>query len=173
MRLMTSMVVAGTLAAGAALVGAAELPAARTDRRGEMREALGLSDQQRAQIRDLQGQFRKEQIKARADIQVMRLELRELMSADKLDDAAIRAKGKAVADAEAAQGLARVEHRLAIARVLTPEQRLKWREKAGDRRQGHFMGEGRGRHDRGMRGAGAGPGGMGRLPMGPDSGEVD
>jgi Spy/CpxP family protein refolding chaperone len=138
MKLVTSMAVIGAVLAGLTVM-AADQPKPRPDRRAEMREKLGLSEQQQTQIRDLQMEFRKQQIEARAKIKVMRLELRQLMSADKLEDTAIRAKGKAIADAEAAQGLARVEHRLALAKILTPEQRRAWKDNMRDGHRRHPM----------------------------------
>lgn len=150
--LVAALIAAGTGAAFAAS-GGGEGPGRPGRRPGmegrrpgleSMREELGLSDQQVDELRSLFSQHHKGAIRQRADLQVARVELQELIHATNLDEKAIAAKVKAVADLQAAALRARVDGQLAVQKVLTPEQR----EKLRDLRPG-FRG-------------GRGPGGEGR-----------
>jgi Spy/CpxP family protein refolding chaperone len=118
-------------------------------RRGPARlvDRLDLSAEQAREMRQLRSSHRKEQVRQRAALYVARLELADLLAAPKLDEAAIQAKAGEIGEKQAAQVRARVEHRLAVARILTPEQR--------ERAQG-MWGHGRG-HGRGRGMAGLGP----------------
>jgi len=98
--------------------------------------ALDLTADQTREIRDLRVEFRKAQIQRRAALQVARVELGELLAAPKLDEGAIKAKARALGELQAAQVRARVEHRLAVAQVLTPEQRERARDLLADGRRG-------------------------------------
>jgi Spy/CpxP family protein refolding chaperone len=130
----------------------------------DMQEALGLTDEQVSQLRALRFESAKSRITTRSEIQLKRLELRELLQADEPNRAAIDNTLRELSDAQHAALKNQVEQRLAMRQVLTPEQ-LKKME--GMRR--HFrkrMGK-RGR--RGMHGMhgprggfGFGPGGLGR-----------
>lgn len=135
--LVAALVVAGTGAVFAAS-GGGEAPG-RSDRRPggpegrrpgleRMREEVGLSDQQAEELRTLFSQHRKAAIRQRADLQVARVELQELIHAATLDEKAIAAKVKAVSDLQAAALRARVEGQLAVQKVLTPEQREKLKD---------------------------------------------
>ncbi len=101
-----------------------------------MKERLNLTDQQQAQLRDLQFQFRKKQIQLRAKIQLARLETRELFSADKPDRSAIEKNVKAISDLQYQQKLDRIDHLFAVRNILTPEQLKIWKDGMGRR---HMM----------------------------------
>jgi len=157
--------VMGALAvAGSALsVGAQEMRergrAERVDP-AALRAELGLSDEQATQLRKMWAEGRKQAIRQRADLSIARIELRELTSAPVVDQKAIDAKVKAISDLEGARLKARTDQRLAMRRLLSPEQQEKMKELARERRQ----------HRR-VRGAGAfedrrsgRPGWSGRAP---------
>jgi Spy/CpxP family protein refolding chaperone len=171
-RVLMVVMVAGATVGAAYAQGGPGGPAERHGR-GGFADRLGLSQEQRAEMEKVQVTFRKEQIRQRAELQVARLELAELLAASTIDDKAVLAKAQTVSQLEAAQVKRRIEHRLAMAKVLTPEQRQRARElglgrhwRGGKEHEGSF--DGRGRHFRegwGERGShGPGGGGAGRGP---------
>ncbi len=87
-----------------------------------LRQELGLSDAQVDQLRKMRVESRKADIRRRADLQVARLDLHELMTASALDERAVTAKAKEVSDLQAAGFRAHVDSMLAMRKVLTPEQ---------------------------------------------------
>jgi Spy/CpxP family protein refolding chaperone len=93
-----------------------------------LQSELGLSDEQAAQIRRLVTDARKAEIRRRADMQIARIELEDMLSAPTVDEAAIAAHAKALGDMEAATLRARIESRLAVRRVLTAEQYQKMQQ---------------------------------------------
>ena len=99
--------------------------------RERLKEALGLTDAQVASIENLMSGQRKAAIRQRADQQIARMELEELMRADALDEKAIDAKIRQLTELQAAALRARVEQRVAMRKVLTPEQFQKWRQMRG------------------------------------------
>ncbi len=122
MRLMLAGVSALTL------VGASVMAAPPSDRpmaprgRDAVRQALGLTDEQAAQMRRLRDDERKEAIRRRADLAIARLELREALGAPTVDEKLVAAKVKTVSDLEAAAVRAKVDRQLALRKILTPEQ---------------------------------------------------
>ena len=132
-RLMTAV---GILAvAGTALgVGAQEVQERRRmgpaggPQAGGLRAELGLSPEQSTQLDKIRAGARKLAIRHRADVSIARIELEELMNAPTVDQKAIDAKVKAISDLQAAQLRARIDERLAVRRVLTPEQQEKMKE---------------------------------------------
>jgi len=156
------------MALAASPEGAGKPEGPRTERRGpdvdrkaRFRKALGLTDAQVADLRKLRAEGQKKRIQAHADAKVARLELRELLLAKTVDESAVRAKGKQVADLQSAMASERLESRLAMRRILTAEQAEKMmqlREGRSHRRHEGPRGD-RGRgpgHRRGPRGADAG-----------------
>ena len=127
---------------------------------------LGLSPDQAAQLKKLRDDGRKQAIRQRADLAIARIELQEAMDAPSVDDKIVAARVKAVSDLQAASLKARTDQRLAMRRLLTPEQQEKMKQLV---RQGRMERAGA-RHQRrpgsrGMRPP-AGPGG-------PWPGEID
>jgi Spy/CpxP family protein refolding chaperone len=101
-------------------------------------ERLALTSEQKGELQRLRVEMRKEQIKRGAAAQVARIELAQLLAARELDDKAIAVKTRELVEAETALTRARLEHRAAVAHVLSPEQR----EQARDLHQmrGHARG---------------------------------
>jgi Spy/CpxP family protein refolding chaperone len=129
-----------------------------------LRERLGLTSEQVAKIEAQSSAFAKTRVRGRADLEVKRMELGELLHADKPDRAAIDRKLRELHDAEFALHKADVDHQLGMRDVLTPEQRTKLEELRAERMRAF-------RDDRmGRPGMGRGPGmrrGPGFGPMGP------
>jgi Spy/CpxP family protein refolding chaperone len=167
MRLWTTV---GVLVVAGAVVAAAQGRPGREGRPGpevrpartDLRAQLGLSADQAAQIEKIRSEARKQAIRQRADLAVARLELRELMNAPTVDEKAVSAKVKAISDLQAAGLKAWTDERLAMRRILTPEQQEKMRQLVRERWRERGPRPGRGWR---QRGAGA--------PFGPAGGPPD
>jgi Spy/CpxP family protein refolding chaperone len=127
--------VIGTLAGGVALAQGQASQAAGPKGRQAVAERLGLTAEQRAEMQKVGVAFRKEHIRQRAELQVARLELRELLTAAAIDDKAVLAKAQEISQLQSAQTRRMIEHRLAVAKILTPEQRQQARS-LGPRHRG-------------------------------------
>jgi Spy/CpxP family protein refolding chaperone len=127
--------VIGAVASVAALAAltAADLKAQepRRERRAgmaQLQSEIGLTDQQVAEIRRIHTEGRKAAIRREADLRIARIELEELMGATTLDEAKIAARVKAISELQSAAFKERTESRLAIRRLVTPEQYQKMRQ---------------------------------------------
>ena len=133
----------------AAVVGAglawAQDPQERRPSRGErLQQELGLTEAQVDQLQALKLEERKAGIRRKADRDLLRIELMELLKADAVDEKAVRAKAKQMADLEAQAVLARAEQGLALRKVVSADQaeklmRLRHHQRgarAGDRQRG-------------------------------------
>jgi protein CpxP len=128
-------------------------------RRQPLWEELGLTDQQKEQIRQVLLDTRKKNIEVKARQKLARIELHELMAADTPDQGKINAKITELSKFHETLMRNRIESHLAVQKVLTPEQRKKAKELRPfmrERRGGfrHFQGGGPGM----MRGDGFGLG---------------
>ena len=138
---------------------------------GDMMAQLKLTDDQQTQIKKLHYDFQKKAIQDGSKIQLARLDLRQLISADPPDKASIEAKLKEVSDLQYQKKLDLVDHLFAVRAILTPEQRKMWKEHM------HNMWEGN--HGAGMRsgrsrmGSGRGMGGGMGMGMMMDPEEQD
>ena len=129
----------------------------------EMRKRIGITDEQAAKIRQQTLDFRKAEIRNRADLEIKRLDLHNLMASDTPDRAAIDRTLQEVGAAQMALEKSAIDFHLAMRSALTPEQR----EKLKAMRQ-EFRGHGEGQHGMGgphpmMRN----PGGRNTLPTPP------
>ena len=86
-----------------------------------MMDDLDLSKDQRKQISDLGFSFRKEVIPMRAQMQVMRLDLAQLMQSD-ASQSDINKKLDQIGNLRTEIAKKAVAHRIAVKKVLTPEQ---------------------------------------------------
>jgi Spy/CpxP family protein refolding chaperone len=93
-----------------------------------VRQRLGITAEQTAKIEQEASAFRKTQIRHRADVQIKRVEMRDLLSADQPDRAAIDKKLEEISALRLAQQKAAVGFYLTIRNVLTPDQRQKLQE---------------------------------------------
>lgn len=120
----------------------------------EFRERLGITADQAAKIRQQTTDFRKSEIRGRADLEVKRLELHDLLGADNPDRTAIDQKLQEISTARLTQEKSAIDYRLATRSALTPEQRQKlqqMREQFSHRGPdgGHRGPDGQGFHRRG------------------------
>src|SRR5687767_11903106 len=97
--------VAATGVAFAAAPGAPGRPEGPDGRRGprmegrrDMKEALGINDAQAAELKKLRSEQQKKHVQHAADMRVAQMELRELLLAQTVDEKAVRAKAKQIAD---------------------------------------------------------------------------
>jgi Spy/CpxP family protein refolding chaperone len=157
MRMRVWTVVGVVALAGSVVFATAQEPRrqGRPDR-ATLEKELGLTADQAAQLRKLRAEGRKQAIRQRADLAIARLELQELMDGPTVDEKAVTAKAKAIGGLQAAAFEARTSQRLAMRRLLTPEQQEKLKQLAPRRR-----------------GAGAGRRGAGPAFPGPRGWEED
>jgi Spy/CpxP family protein refolding chaperone len=101
-----------------------------------LRERLGITPDQAAKIRQQTADFRKSQIRNRADLEVKRLELRELVQADNPDRNAIDRKLQEISAAQLTQSKSAIDFRLDMRSALTPEQRQKLQQMREERGRG-------------------------------------
>jgi Spy/CpxP family protein refolding chaperone len=126
----------------------------------DMREKLGITTEQAAKIRQQETDFQKASVMNRAKSQVARMELNQLISADKPDRAAIDKKLSEISAAQLVSEQTRVHHQLDMKTALTPDQQAKLKELMQARRPG-MRGPG------GPNGPQGGPGRGGRGPRPP------
>ena len=108
-------------------------------------QRLGLSDAQKEQVMKLRLENQKEQTELMAKIRIARLDLREMLLADKPDRSALEKKITAISDLQNQEKLNMLHHLFAVYDLLTPEQQKKWKD--------HMQGMGTG-FDGGRRGRG-------------------
>jgi Spy/CpxP family protein refolding chaperone len=131
-----------------------------------IKAALGLTDQQSDKLRQILVDTEKSTVKARADLQVHQIELRELLRADKPDRDAVIKKAQEISDLRGQQMKLHLVALLSAKEVLTPEQQKKIRAFIESRRPGMGQGGGGPMFRPGMGGERRGPG---RAPRAPDT----
>ncbi len=132
-------------------------PARGMMQRQAFKEALGLSETQKADLQKVREGTRRERIRKTTDLRIARLDIQSLLRAEKVDEKAVAAR---LAEAQAAQGALmklRIDSVLAMKKILTPEQQKKMaglRAGQGMKRRGQRMkmrghrgGQGQGRMD--------------------------
>jgi Spy/CpxP family protein refolding chaperone len=108
--------------------GAREFGLARILRDPELRQQIGITDQQAEAIRQDELNFRKSEIEDRANLQTKRLELQNLLAAENPDRAAIDSKIEEVGAAQLALEKAAIDYRLTMRSAISPAQREKLRQ---------------------------------------------
>ena len=99
-------------------------------------EKVGVTTgKQVAKIRQQESDFRKAEIRNRADLKVKRIDLNDLLAADKPDRTAIDSKLQEISTAQLALEKSRIDNRLNMRDALTPAQRQKLRDLINERRQ--------------------------------------
>jgi Spy/CpxP family protein refolding chaperone len=98
-----------------------------------LKQELGLSDQQVAQIEKMQNEQRRLAIKRNADTQIARLELQQLLKAQTVDEKALAARVKELTDLHGAALRARVDAAVQMKKILTAEQQSKLLELRAER----------------------------------------
>ena len=108
--------------------GPPEEPPRKGNFRKEMKEKLNLSADQEKQFKDIHFKFAKDRIQARATMQTKRLEVKQLLDADKPDRAGLEKKFNEIADLEVQQKLLGFDQAMEMKKVLTPEQQKIFKE---------------------------------------------
>jgi len=129
-----------------------------------VRQQAGITDEQAATIRMQEADFRKTEIRGRADLEVKRIDLKDLLAADKPDRAAINAKLQEISAAQLSLQKSAIDYRLTMRDAITPAQREKLRQLMRNRwqRDGRGRPGANGQGGRGPRGQGSAP-----KPQGP------
>jgi Spy/CpxP family protein refolding chaperone len=96
--------------------------------RQAMMKKLNLTEQQQTQMRKLRADLEKKNIQTSSKIQLARIDMKELMLADKPDRTALEKKLREITDLQHQRKLDRLDHMLAVNALLTPEQQKGWRE---------------------------------------------
>ncbi len=102
---------------------------------------LGLTDEQQQKLDSIQVEHRKFEIKNRAEVETVELDLRQQWKADSPDEAKILAKVKEVSRIREERAVEDAKYRLAIHQILTPEQRTKVKEFIQKRMQERMEGQ--------------------------------
>lgn len=105
---------------------------ARMVRNLEFRERLGITADQASKIRTQTFDFRKTEIRSRADLQIKRLELRNLLSATSPDRSAINKKLQEISAVRLAQAESAIDFHLDMRAALTPDQQQKLQQMRKD-----------------------------------------
>jgi Spy/CpxP family protein refolding chaperone len=100
-----------------------------------IRQQVGITAEQAATIRQHESDFRKTEIRGRADLQVKRIDLQDLLAADKPDRAAIESKLQEISAAQLALEKSAIDYRLTMRDAISPAQREKLRQLMSDRRK--------------------------------------
>jgi Spy/CpxP family protein refolding chaperone len=88
-------------------------------------QQLGVTAAQAAKIRQQESEFRKTEIRNRADLQIKRMDLNDLLSAEKPDRTAIDSKLQEISAAQLALEKSAIDYRLNMRDALTPAQQQK------------------------------------------------
>jgi Spy/CpxP family protein refolding chaperone len=133
-----------------------------------VRERMKITPEQMTRLQAQESAMAKSGIRSRADIQVKRMELAELIRSDKPDRTLIDRKLREVQDATFTAEKARIDNQLATREMFTPEQRQEMEKMRGEFR-GRMMQRGPGGPGDGgmMRRGPRGEGQGGPRPMGP------
>lgn len=99
-----------------------------------LRKKLRLSDEQIRSVAGVNRDFAKRLGALKERITPLQRELHGLLRSDEIDLERVRGVLKQIADVEIEMRMARIEHRLAIEKVLTPEQRERHRREMKKRR---------------------------------------
>ena len=114
----------------------------------ERADKLNLTDQQKKEMQNLRIELQRKNIPLQSQVRLARLEIQQLMAAEKPEKGKIEKWMKEVSDLQLQMKLNGVNHMFAVRAILTPEQLKEWKD-------GRHSGMGMGRDMRpgtGMRG---------------------
>ncbi len=92
----------------------------------EKMAALGLDDKQKEEVKAVHSRLKKEMIRKKADVEVAKIELRELLSKDTVDLQAAEAKVKQIESLQSDMKMMHIKTHEEVKAKLTPEQRKKF-----------------------------------------------
>lgn len=113
--------------------GAREFGLARLLENPSIRQQVGITAEQAAKIHQQESDFRKTEIRDRADLDVKRIDLADLLAADKPDRTAIDSKLQEISASQLALQKSAIDYRLTMRDALSPAQREKLRQLMSDR----------------------------------------
>jgi Spy/CpxP family protein refolding chaperone len=119
-----------------------EFMLARLANNPTFRERIGMTQEQAQKIRTETFDFQKAEIRNRADVQVKKLELRELLSAENPNRDSVNSKLEEISTARLAQAKASVDFHLDMRAALTPDQKLKLQQMRREFFQHRFQSSG-------------------------------
>jgi Spy/CpxP family protein refolding chaperone len=123
------VVAAAVCGLGATLAAQPNRGRARGPRQGpdpaRLQEQLGIDAEQAEQLQQIKRDQQKAHVRLRADMEIARMELEELLAADAVNEAAVAAKVDEVAKLQTAALQARIDGRLAVRKILSAEQARK------------------------------------------------
>jgi Spy/CpxP family protein refolding chaperone len=115
----------------------------------KMVDALGLTDDQVAKLRDADFAMRARAIDLNAQKERLELKLQQAFTSSELDDAAVMGLARQLADVKGKKTMMRVETRLAVHKILTADQLKKMKALHEDRLENRHKGKkGVGKHQR-------------------------
>jgi Spy/CpxP family protein refolding chaperone len=91
-------------------------------------EELQLTDAQKTELKGLRAEMEKAMVKSQADIKTARIDLRQLVLAEKPDRGAIEKKIKEISAFQHEAKMTLVNHLFSVNAKLTPEQQKKFRD---------------------------------------------
>lgn len=91
---------------------------------------LNLTEAQETQMKKLRIQLMKKQTQLHSKIQTLRLDIKELFLADKVDRKAVESNIKSITDSQEQLKLNMVGHWFDVNSILNPEQQKVWKEHA-------------------------------------------
>ena len=94
-------------------------------RDAKMIEELQLNDDQVAALKETDYAFHERAIELRASVEKTELEMQRAMDAETINEGAVKKTAKKLADLQGQMLLLKVDHNLAVQKVLTDEQRKK------------------------------------------------
>ncbi|XCN73624.1 MAG: Spy/CpxP family protein refolding chaperone [Candidatus Electrothrix aestuarii] len=112
-------------------------------RNAQLVQTLGLSDEQVHKLKEADFTAREKKQTLRAEINSLHLKMDHAFSADKVDEDAVRKLSKKIAATKGQMIEQRVENRLTLQKILTPEQLTKLNSQR-DQGRGFGMGNGMG-----------------------------
>jgi Spy/CpxP family protein refolding chaperone len=123
------LIAMGVLAAAGAVAAQQPGPRPEPGRHGRggpdparLQQALGLTEAQTEQLKKAWDDQARAGIRRRADMQIARMDLHNLLGAATVDEKAVNAKVAQIGELQLAQLRAQVDGRLALRKILTAEQ---------------------------------------------------
>jgi len=90
--------------------------------------SLGLDEKQKEAVREIKSRVMKDTVRKRADLEVARIDLRDLLRKDQVDMTAVEATLAKMASLQTDIRLSHIKASQEIKTKLTPEQRKKFKE---------------------------------------------
>ena len=99
-----------------------------------MKDKLGLSKEQVSKLSALKNESKKQTIRIKADLEILRIELQDLLHQDKVDVKAVDGKIEKMGELQTKMHKAHVHAKLDAKSILTPEQLMKHHEMKGKKK---------------------------------------